>query len=177
MSIEWKAVAGFPAYEVSNDGQVRRWLKKKKVYRYLKGSIHKQGYRVFFLSKDGETFGTLAHRLVGLAFIPNPNNYPNVCHNDGKVLNNHHSNLRWDTQVGNLADTLIHNTGLHGVRAKFVKMEEWEVRCIKEMYAKDSSHGRIKDIAEIMEHPYGRVRDILIGKTWGHIKIEHDVAN
>lgn len=169
MTERWKQIEEFPNYEVSDCGRVRRQAKKEMIY--LGGSKHKQGYQAFFLTNDVGEFGRLGHRLVALAFVENPNNKPNVCHRDGNPQNNNWWNLRWDDQTGNLADTLEHGTGLHGERAYFAKLTEAEVIWIKETYAQDKYHGCIKDIAECIGHPYTRVRDVLRGKTWMHIKL------
>lgn len=42
------------------------------------------------------------HRLIALAFIPNPNNYPIVCHKDNNPTNNKPENLYWGTQSHNM---------------------------------------------------------------------------
>jgi hypothetical protein len=89
----WKSVIGYEGYyEVSNYGSIRN--SKLKI---LKPSIWGAGYRTIKLSKNNikETF-TL-HRLIAIAFIPNPENKPTINHKDGIKLNNNINNLEWVT--------------------------------------------------------------------------------
>ena len=50
--------------------------------KLLKAGKNKQGYMNVVLSKDGKAKTHKVHRLVALAFIPNPNNYPFINHKD-----------------------------------------------------------------------------------------------
>lgn len=102
----WKDVDGFVgSYQVSNFGRVRsidRYVScgHSKV-RFQKGTILKQslnhkGYLRIRISRSRkEKYSLLVHRLVALAFIPNPNNYPQINHIDGCKTNNHYKNLEW----------------------------------------------------------------------------------
>jgi len=92
---EWKHILDYENYEVSNLGNVRN----KKTGRILK-SYDKGGYAVISLSK---TKGKLyqIHRLVCQAFIPNPENKPQVNHKDKNGLNNNVSNLEWNSHQEN----------------------------------------------------------------------------
>ncbi len=93
-------------YEVSNFGDVRsvRYNNKGQVIfnRLLKPAIKPKGYLGVILSKQSKTTNHLIHRLVAEAFIPNPNNLPEVNHKDGNKLNNTVSNLEWCSSSDNL---------------------------------------------------------------------------
>lgn len=100
----WKEIPGFPAYEVSEHGDVRHGLKLLKPER-VKGS----GRKRFTLSKNGRLYSVFASRIVAFAFIgPEPFEGAEVCHDDGFFYNNHYSNLRWDTHAANVADSVKH---------------------------------------------------------------------
>lgn len=60
-----------------------------------------RGYRVVHLCDHGKKRHHRVHRLVAQAFIPNPNNYPEVNHLDERKANNRASNLEWCTRVHN----------------------------------------------------------------------------
>ena len=86
----WKSIPGFEDYTVSNLGRVMN-----KHGRIMKPSNHKQGYKLIGLKKDKKLYGKQVHRLVALAFIPNPNNLPQVNHKDECKNNNCVDNLEW----------------------------------------------------------------------------------
>lgn len=119
----WKPIVGYEGfYEVSNKGRVRS-LKRKvsnghgfyiKEGRVLAMSKTTTGYWKVELKKSGEKRRSMkVHRLVAFAFIPNPENKPNINHIDGNPLNNEVENLEWCTQKENL---------LHATRNGLIKM-------------------------------------------------------
>ena len=103
----WKPIREFPLYEISSDGRVRR-VGENKVRKI---SIGKRGYPVLSLRKDGKTYVRTLHRLLADAFIPNPNNLPEINHIDGNKTNFSLSNLEWCTRKHN--DNHARRTGLH----------------------------------------------------------------
>lgn len=99
----WKDIPGYQAlYQVSNTGRVRslNYNRTGKI-KILKQRKDKLGYRSVFLCKDGKLKKYSVHRLVALAFIPNPNNYPIINHKDENKINNTVWNLEWCTQEYN----------------------------------------------------------------------------
>lgn len=105
----WRPVVGFPGYEVSDKGRVRTLRKGNP--RPRKPEIDKDGYSRLSIQRDGRYVHVLVHRLVCEAFNgPAPEDRTMCCHEDNDKTNNRPSNLRWDTQAGNIADKLKHGT-------------------------------------------------------------------
>ena len=57
------------------------------------------GYFLFSVTKDRRARKFGQHRLMAMAFIPNPQNKPEVNHIDGVKTNNILSNLEWVTRT------------------------------------------------------------------------------
>lgn len=96
---KFRDVVGFDdLYEVSDKGRVRN----KITGRILKPAKNK-GYLQVLLYKDEIIHKfKLVHRLVAEAFLPNPNNYPQVNHKDEDKTNNSVDNLEWCTSQYNI---------------------------------------------------------------------------
>lgn len=113
---QWRPIAGWEGlYEVSSLGRVRSFVRYydiinkrgipmhfKRGGKVIKGKVMPNGYIMVRLHKDGEETNALAHRLVAQAFIPNPENLPEVNHKDRNTANNNVSNLEWCDRIYNL---------------------------------------------------------------------------
>lgn len=94
-----KPISGFERYEIRDDGTVY----DTKRNAILSTWIDTVGYKQCYLKgKDNKKHSKRIHRLLAIAFIPNPDNLPQVNHIDGNKLNNDLSNLEW---VSNSANT------------------------------------------------------------------------
>lgn len=138
MATEWRQAAGFPDYEVSECGRVRRLTRGGRRYPAgyeLTAKKHQRGYLVFTLGSAT----VLAHRLVAATWVgPAPSGLHEVAHNDGSRTNNHWTNLRWATPAENQADRKLHGTYVHGQHAYSAKLTDESADEIRRAYA---SHG------------------------------------
>lgn len=125
----WKDIKGFEGrYQVSNLGRVKslarmvhhRASNRTKGFdcliheRIMKLHLSNSGYLFVTFNLGCSTCGKFIHRLVADAFIPNPDNLPEVNHKDENKLNNvvcfnpdgsldiQHTNLEWCTPSYNM---------------------------------------------------------------------------
>ena len=93
----WADVKGYEGlYQVSNLGHVKSLnYNHGKKHKIMVGGIDRYGYRYYTLSKNKKTQNFWGHRLVAMAFIPNPENLPQINHKDENKQNNTMSNLEW----------------------------------------------------------------------------------
>lgn len=102
---EWSPISD-THYSVSSEGRIRN----DETGKIKQPHINTTGYYATELYQDGTPLRRRVHRLVAEAFIPNPDNKPQVNHIDGDKLNNNVENLEW---VDN-SENMIHayQTGL-----------------------------------------------------------------
>lgn len=134
----WKPIEGFEGhYEVSNTGKIKS-LERQRITkgggvtivheRLLKQKISKFGYCEVSLLKNAKHKTFKVHRLVAFAFIPNPENKPEINHKDGNKLNNSASNLEWNTPLENKRHAYANglNGGEHIAHRKSVNQYDTE---------------------------------------------------
>ena len=139
----------------------------KAKFRYkgklLKQHKNKYGYLTVPLGRSHACM--TVHRLVGLAFLPNPDNKPQINHKDGDKTNNKLENLEWATSQENQ----LHSIHVLGNRT-WIKQNK-PVKCIEtgEVFenATIAANGDIcvaNRIRMVANHCYGR--KTCLGKHW-----------
>lgn len=93
-------------FEVFENGDIYLIDSGRKILLRQYGICEKRDYRKVVISKHGKQKNFLVHRLVAEAFIPNPENKPEVNHIDGNPSNNNVKNLEWVTHSENVRHSL-----------------------------------------------------------------------
>jgi len=160
----FKKIKGYEDYLISDQGRVYNY--KKRIFR-KPGNV--RGYLQVDFNKNGVRKNFYLHRLVALAFIPNPGNKRTVNHIDGNKTNNHADNLEWNTQKENVQHSW--SSGLVkpkiGVNNSQVKLSENQVIEIR----------RLHEIGEYTKTALGKIFGvhrtlislIILRKNWTHI--------
>lgn len=104
----WKDVKGYEGlYQVSNSGRVKSfwksWVSRGENEHIMHPSNTRGYYYVKLRGRDGKDESFPVHRLVAIAFIPNPTGLRCVNHKDENKKNNMVENLEWCTPEYNFA--------------------------------------------------------------------------
>lgn len=174
----WKVVEISPQYMISNYGRVKsiertvcHFRKGRMVCRKYESKILRiikdVYYRVGLKNNNKEQQKQYSiHRLIAMAFIPNPQNKPFVNHIDGNKHNNTIENLEWCTYRENLDHAIKSNLVPYGVRSPKSKLKEDEVVVIKKYLSEGVT---CKDIAKKFNVNISTISLIKKGKNWWRI--------
>ena len=154
-----KTTLGFIVY---NTGEIYNINGTKKNY-YL----DKDGYPYISCRLNNKRRNHKIHRLVAKLFIPNPDNKPEVNHNDGNKLNFHVNNLDWNTKSENMKhaikNKLLTNCTLKGENHNTSKITFKQVLEIRKLYL--SGDFSIRILAYNFKCSVGSISNIINNKT------------
>ena len=158
-------------YLINTKGQVFSEFTNK----FLKPFKNPQGYCLVDLYHNGKTYTRQLHRLVALAFIPNPEKLETVNHKNGNKEENDVDNLEWMTRLDNVRHAW--KTGLakprYGTDNPANVYSEEQIHQVCQML--EVGHLNNKEIAEIVGVNVTLIRDIKFRGKWKHIADLYDI--
>jgi hypothetical protein len=153
MSLEWRPANDSPNYLVSNSGIILSIASGR-----LTGAISSGGYLVYKIDRKVIT----GHRLVAKAFIPNPENKPQVNHINGIKTDNRVENLEWATSKENVTHSI--KTGLRTNFTSNAKLDSVDIPIIREAYL--NGLGTVKQLAKYFKVSKSTIRRIINNESW-----------
>lgn len=163
---KFKTLKEFPDYHIGNEGTIISTKRNRRAV--LKGKIDKDGYVEYHLKINKKDCYIRGHRLIALAWIPNPENFPVVNHKDNTKANNCVNNLEWCTVQYNTQYTFDNHgrKGNNGGMNKKVVLCDLEWNEIKEFNS-------FLDLAKSLSLKGGSAS---IGAYFNRVKINGDSA-
>lgn len=172
----WRDIEGWEGrYQVSNLTRVRSLLNSNLQPReepLIKAQVNdSSGYKMCAFYYDGRMKMVKVHRLVAQAFIPNPENKPQVNHIDGDKHNNLPSNLEWCTGQENMDHA--HETGLmHPPKGEDSGMAIWTEQEVIDI--KTDINNGLSCVELFEKYPKLDSKHLYLfrkNKTWTHLDI------
>lgn len=163
--------------EISNFGQIRtierivkgKGYKDTVTYRTVPSKIRKIQYQHSYPSiRDRKKF-LRVHRMVAIAFVPNPHNKPHVNHKDGNKLNFHYSNLEWVTPKENNQHAIQNGLKKNIPNGKDhwnVKLDEIQVITIRDCLNMGLTQQKIADYFKVHRTCISAIK---LSYHWNHI--------
>ena|SRR3990167_9191821 len=159
----WRELVGFPQYQVSDYGCVRR----ADTGRILKQQLTHQGRPVIYL-RDSSGLCRLVtiHSAVLTAFVGQRPKGCDASHLNGNRADNRITNLCWESPSANHSRKLDHGTLVHGERHKCSKLKTRDVLDIRHRVSQGETQ---ISLAKQYGVSAARVSKIIRGEGWPHI--------
>lgn len=153
-------------YQISDFGRVKRIMHRSNpAHKIINVSEATGGYLQVCLTVNGKGINHSVHRLVGIHFIPNPENKSQINHKKGNKKDNRFFMIEWNTSSENIIHAF--DTGLskpmsgtkHG-KSKLTEKEVLEIR------ASDLTPAELAVKYNVLRE---QIYKILRRERWGHI--------
>lgn len=157
----WTKIEGFTRYYISSMGRI--WNGE----RIMVQSTDKERYLLITLKNKKYKKTFRVHRLVGIYFIPNPDNKPEINHLDYNVQNNECYNIQWSTRKENMEHAA--KNGLVGKHNRFGENNgraKINLKIAEEIRQFGLKNYNRKNIASIFNVSLSTIDRILTNKTW-----------
>lgn len=157
---KWEVIKEYPNYEVSNKGNIR----EKDTKELIGKGIRFYGYEYVMINCEQK----YVHRLVAEAFIPNPENKPQVNHINHERNDNRAENLEWVTFAENIKDAWEFGSfdNVIGENHYNTSLTENDVRDIRKRIDNGETGVSIADSYNISS---ATVTGIKNGRVWSHV--------
>lgn len=173
----WRDIPNYEGYQVSNQGRVRsisRIVKRGNNLMSIKGVILKPtmsaGYYSVNLRRNGKTKSVKIHRLVALAFIPNPNKYKEIDHINTIRTDNTIENLRWASRLMNSLNPISLSKMKASKRTKEVHGDR-KIACYNKDEVLIKIYNNIDEVAEELNLNIYKIRRCLLQKKDGKYSV------
>lgn len=153
-------------YIVSDSGLVMNTI-TKSILKY-----NGEHYRYVHISHNSKKYNLSVHRLVAIAFIPNPENKPEVNHNDGDKTNNYYWNLEWVTRKENAEHAAINDLIKFGSDKCDAKYTENQVHDVCKLL---ESGMKRKDVCNRLNVSLAFIDGIIYDGCWHRVSSKYNI--
>ncbi len=163
--LQWRAIPGFRAYEISTDDMVRHTMRSRFPGRYLTPS-GKRYLRCTLINDAGKIKYCYIHRLMCLTFIgPSPSPKHEAAHFDDNKKNNTLSNLRWATRRENAEDCIRNGCQPKGEKHGKARLTKTHIKQIKRLRREGMTY---KELGFMFNTDFTNIFKIVKGINWAN---------
>lgn len=155
-------IPGYDGYLASPDGRI--WSTKRKG-RWRKQHQH-NGYMTIGIWNGQQSICVMVHRMIALAWVPNPDNLPQVNYKNSDRSDNRFTNLEWVTNRGNWLHAYENGQVPLGSDRKTSKLTESDIPIIRQLLADGQTKAAIARRFSVSD---GCIYRIQKGETWVHV--------
>lgn len=161
---KWETIKDFPNYMISTESRIMN----KTTLLMVSMSINKRfKHRAVRLWNNGKTRLLKVYRLKAIAFIPNPENKPQVNHIDGDRMNEDLNNMEWATASENMKHSFLNGLSKgnfkKGFDHQFCKLQPDDIELIKRL--RKEKLLSIYKLAKVFGVTYSTISKVAVGRA------------